>query len=78
MRQAEKEEADKSLWESFLVDPAEAFQLIMDPCKKERDDEDQMKIDIKASKKAWRKIRSRNFSFLDNNNELSESASQVV
>jgi len=67
MRRAEKEEASKSLWDSIFSDPKEALELIMDPNKKERNDEIRLKKEVKASKKAWRKIRGQRFQFLDNN-----------
>jgi len=67
MRRAEKEEASKSLWDSLFSDPNECFQNLIDPNKKDRDDHQQLKKEIKASKKCWRKIRAERFSFLDTN-----------
>jgi len=76
MKKSEKEEAVKSLWDSFCTDPTEAFSIIMDPNKKERDEETRLKKEIKASKKSWRKIREKKFKFLDNN-DFSDAASQI-
>lgn len=61
----EKKEAEKSLWDQFFVDPAEAYEMVMDPNKKEREEEEKMRKDVKASKKQWRKIRQERFAFLD-------------
>lgn len=59
-------EAEKSLWQSFLDAPTEALDMIMDPNKKEREEEDKIRKEVKASKKAWRAIRRERFAFLDN------------
>ena len=37
----------------------------MDPNKKEREEEENLRKDVKASKKHWRKIRQERFQFLD-------------
>lgn len=67
-RRAEKEEATKSLWDSLFIDPQETLDLIMDPNKKEREEEKKLKKEVKASKRAWRKIRKERFAFLDATN----------
>ncbi len=67
----EKQETTKSLWDALFTDPNEAFDLIMDPNKKEREEESRLKKQVKASKKAWRKIREQRFKFLDSNNDAS-------
>lgn len=64
-KSTEKKEAETSLWDSFLAAPAEAFEAIMDPNKKERLEEESLRKDVKASKKQWRKIRQERFAFLD-------------
>lgn len=69
MRQAEKEEASNSLWESFLSNPAEALYLIVDPNKRDRDFAQKMRREVKASKKAWTRIRASKFKFLDNDSD---------
>ena len=38
-RTKEKEDTTKSLWDAIFTDPNEAFDLIMDPNKKEREEE---------------------------------------
>jgi len=73
-----EEEATKSLWDALFVegDPKEAFDLIMDPNKKEREEETRLKKEVKASKKAWRKIREKRFKFLDASSEMSVASSK--
>lgn len=70
-RTKEKEDTTKSLWDAIFTDPNEAFDLIMDPNKKEREEETRLRKQVKASKKAWRKIREQRFKFLDTNNDMS-------
>ena len=41
----------------------------MDPNKKEREEEENVKREVRASKKQWRKIRQERFQFLDSNME---------
>lgn len=53
----------------MMTAPTEALELIMDPNKKEREEEENLKREVKASKKQWRKIRQERFSFLDSNLE---------
>jgi hypothetical protein len=61
----DEREAEKSLWESFLSAPADAFEMIVDPNRKVREIEEKLKREVKASKKAWRRVRQERFSFLD-------------
>ena len=75
VRTKEKETTTKSLWDAIFTDPNEAFDLIMDPNKKEREEETRVRKQVKASKKAWRKIREDRFKFLDVNTDLSVSTS---
>ena len=42
----------------------------MDPNKKEREEEEKLKKEVKASKRAWRKIRKERFAFLDSTNAV--------
>lgn len=58
----EKVEAERSLWDTFFVEP---FESIVDPNKKEREEEERLKKEVKASKKAWRRLREERFKFLD-------------
>lgn len=67
----EKSEADKSLWETFLAAQSDAIDMVIDPNKKERQEEEDLKREVKASKKQWRKIRNDRFKFLDLNIESS-------
>jgi len=60
----EKVEADKSVWDQWVTEP---FESIVDPNKKEREEEERIKKEVRASKKAWRKIREERFRFLDAN-----------
>jgi hypothetical protein len=67
----EKSAADKSLWDSWFG--SDVLDSLMDPNKKEREDEENLKKEIKASKRAWRKIREERFQFLDANAESDKS-----
>jgi len=62
IKAAEKDEAEKSLWETWLVEP---FEGLVDPNRKEREEEERTRKEVRASKKAWRKIRDERFKFLD-------------
>jgi len=77
-RNKKEVDATKSLWDALFIDydPAEAFDLIMDPNKKEREEEQRLKKEVKASKRAWRKIREKRFKFLDASGEMSVSSSR--
>ena len=68
-RVEESEQAEKSLWDSMIAAPSEALEMIMDPNKKEREEEENVKREVRASKKQWRKIRQERFQFLDSNME---------
>jgi hypothetical protein len=65
VKSKEKVEAEKSLWDSFVNAPTQAFEFIVDPNKKEREEEEKLRKEVKASKKAWRRIRQERFPFLD-------------
>lgn len=58
---SEKDDAEKSMWD-FTT---EAFDMILDPNKKEREEEEKLRKEVKASKKQWRAIRKQRFGFLD-------------
>lgn len=60
------EESEKSMWDSIVSGPQEALDMIMDPNKKERMEEEKTRGEVKAAKKAWRQIRKERFAFLDN------------
>lgn len=49
--------------------PTDAYDMIMDPNKKEREEEESLRKEVKASKKQWRKIRQERFQFLDADKE---------
>ena len=53
----------------MVAAPTEALEMIMDPNKKEREEEEHVKREVRASKKQWRKIRQERFQFLDSNME---------
>lgn len=57
---------EKSMWDALVNGPQEALDMIMDPNKKERQEEEKLRKEVKASKKAWRAIRKERFGFLDN------------
>lgn len=69
----EKEDAEKGLWDALVNGPQEALDLIMDPNKKEREEEQQFRKEVKASKKAWRAIRKERFAFLDSSTSVTAS-----
>lgn len=72
---AKKErEKTKSLWDQGLH-PQEIIDLLFDPNKKVREQEEFLKKEVKASKKEWRKIRKERFKFLDAVNDASVAAS---
>lgn len=64
------------------MDPQETLDMIMDPNKKEREEEQKLKKEVKASKRAWRKIRKQRFAFLDATNAAAaapkNSGSEVI
>ena len=61
-KKSEKVEAERSLWDQWVMEP---FESIVDPNKREREEEEKSKKEVRASKKAWRKIREERFNFLD-------------
>ena len=69
-----RKEAEQSMWDQLMNAPTDAYDLLMDPNRKEREEEEKLQEDIKASKKHWRKIRRERFSFLDT--ESSSAASK--
>lgn len=74
---AEKESAEKSMWESIINAPGEAMDMIFDPNREEREEEAKLRKEVKASKKQWRAIRKERFAFLDTN-ATSGAASTVA
>jgi hypothetical protein len=69
----ETKEAESSLWDTFMVAPNDVYDSVMDPNKKEREEEEKMRKEVKASKKQWRKIRQERFGFLDSAQQSSRS-----
>ena len=65
--QSEKDEGERSLYDVLVAAPSEAYDMIMDPNKKEREEEEKLRKEVKASKKQWRLIRKERFAFLDAN-----------
>jgi hypothetical protein len=76
IKNKEKEEAEKSLWDSLMNAPQEAYDFVVDPNKKEREEEEKLRKEVKQSKKRWRKIRQERFAFLDSDMAASKSESQ--
>jgi hypothetical protein len=70
----EKKEAEQDLWTQFVNSPTEAYDMLVDPNKKEREEEEKMRKEVKASKKQWRKIRQERFSFLDSAQQAQKEA----
>jgi hypothetical protein len=65
MKTTEKKQAEQSMFDSILNAPAEAFDMILDPSRKDREEEQKLRKEVKASKKRWRMIRAERFAFLD-------------
>lgn len=65
LRKQEKTQASQSLWDSLMSAPQEALDFIIDPNKREREEEEKRLKEVKASKKRWRRIRQERFAFLD-------------
>jgi len=61
----EGDDAKKSLWGCFATESLETLDMIMDPNKKDREEDEERRKAVKASKRAWRKIREQKFRFLD-------------
>ena len=66
-KKEEKKVAEASMWDSFMVAPMEALDMIMDSTKKECEEEEHMRKEVKQSKKQWHKIWQERFAFLDSN-----------
>jgi len=66
-KQKEQEAGEGSLWGSIVSSPTDALNSILDPNKKDREEEAKLKKEVKVSKRAWRKIRQQRFKFLDAN-----------
>jgi hypothetical protein len=57
----EKKKAEKSLWDSL----GEVYDMVVDPSRKEREEEQKLRQEVRQSKKNWRRIREERFPFLD-------------
>jgi hypothetical protein len=75
---SEKDDAEKSMWDLVIAAPTEALDMIMDPNKKEREEEEKLRKEVKASKKEWRTIRKERFGFLDINGDSVKSSGSVT
>lgn len=75
---SEQDEAEKSMWDVVISAPTEALDMIMDPNKKEREEEKKLRKEVKASKKQWRMIRKERFAFLDANSSSGEGDASGV
>lgn len=60
-RSDEKEQAEQSMWTSL----GEVYDMVVDPNRKEREEEEKFRKEVKQSKKHWRRIRQERFPFLD-------------
>jgi len=70
-KNSEKYLLSKSLLGLIMSDPKEAIDFIMDPNKKDREEEERTRREVKTSRKAWRKVREERFKFLDLGNDSS-------
>jgi hypothetical protein len=66
------------MWDLVMAAPTEALDMIMDPNKKERQEEEKLRKEVKASKKQWRIIRKERFGFLDVNGDFDKGSSSVT
>ena len=64
-RSKEAYDAEQSMWDYMMNAPTDAYDLVMDPNRKDREKEEALKKEVKASKRAWRQIRQERFPFLD-------------
>lgn len=60
-RHNQNEETSKDMWGSL----GEAYDMVVDPNRKDREEEQRFRKTVKQSKKAWRRIRQDRFAFLD-------------
>jgi hypothetical protein len=74
----EKDDAEKSMWDMVMAAPTEALDMIIDPNKKEREEEEKLRNEVKASKKQWRSIRKERFGFLDVGGDSGKGSSSVT
>ena len=65
LKKKEKTDAEQSMWDSIVNAPTEAIDMLLDPNRKEREEEERLRAEVKASKKRWRMIRQERFAFLD-------------
>jgi hypothetical protein len=77
LKNEEKVQAEQSLWDSLFTAPQEAFVYIVDPNKKEREEEEKLRKEVKASKKHWRRVRQERFPFLDAADNMGSSNSKL-
>jgi hypothetical protein len=61
----EQKDAETSLWDYMMNAPTDAYDMLMDPNRKAREQEEKLRKEVKASKRAWRQIRHERFQFLD-------------
>ena len=66
------------MWDYVVAAPSEALDMIMDPNKKEREEEEKLRTEVKASKKQWRMIRKERFAFLDANSSGKSTVGSVT
>jgi hypothetical protein len=66
------------MWDMVMAAPTEALDMIMDPNKKERQEEEKLRKEVKASKKQWRMIRKERFGFLDVTDDSGRASGSVT
>jgi len=69
-------DAEKSMWDYLVDAPNDAYDMLMDPNRKAREAEEKLRQEVKASKKAWRKVRAERFPFLDVDVPISTGSAQ--
>ena len=72
-RSQEEADAEQSTWDSIMCASNDVYDMIMDPNRKDREKEEALRKEVKASKRAWRQIRAERFPFLDADVDVDES-----
>lgn len=54
-----------SLWDSLACTSNNALEMIVDPNRKYREEEERLRKEVKSSKRHWRQVRQDRFDFLD-------------
>ncbi|KAL7563910.1 hypothetical protein ACA910_008042 [Epithemia clementina (nom. ined.)] len=56
---------DVTCWETFLDASSDVYDTVIDPARRDREKDELLRRQVKASKRAWMRTRYERFSFLD-------------